>query len=67
VAQTVTLAMHVTKGSRILVDGVIVRVVRRQKWNSQRVKIAIEDCGHGMPTDGIDCRIFRCFDHVEVL
>lgn len=67
-AQTVTLPVHVSKGDRIIVDGVIVLVVRREKWSANRVRITFEECGHGMPEDAVNCRHYDALsDRIEVL
>ena len=45
-------ASKVRKGALILVNGVAVRVARREKWNKSQVKLTLEDCGAGLPQEG---------------
>lgn len=42
-------ASKVRKGTLIVVDGVKVRVTRREKWNTKTVRVHFEDAGHGLP------------------
>ncbi len=42
-------ASKIRKGVRIRVNGVVVEVTQREKWNSKIVKVHFKDCGHGLP------------------
>lgn len=42
-------ASKVRKGHKVYVNGVLVLVTRREKWNSKRVKIHFQDAGNGLP------------------
>lgn len=42
------------KGNLIVVEGVTVRVTKREKWSSVSVKIRWEDCGNGLPARRFD-------------
>jgi hypothetical protein len=42
------------KGNLITVEGVTVRVTKREKWSKTAVKIHFEDCGNGLPSNRFD-------------
>lgn len=45
----IVLASKVRKGQKIFIEGVLVEVTKREKWNSTDVKIHFKDCGNGLP------------------
>jgi hypothetical protein len=42
-------ASKVRKGQIARIEGVFVRVTKREKWNSKDVKLHFEDAGNGLP------------------
>lgn len=42
-------ASRVRKGQLVVIEGVTVRVTKREKWNSRSVRVYFEDAGSGIP------------------
>lgn len=47
-----TKITKIHKGQRINVRGIVVLVLRREKWNSREYRLSYGDCGNGFPTGG---------------
>lgn len=66
-------AGRVRKGHEIVIEGVRVRVTKREKWDSTSAKITFEDAGYGLPTENylgrqvpFTCRFFDLTETVRV-